>query len=179
MSKKQWVVLIFILGIYPICKWDYYLSNYLFKQYCADADHIGLFVYEKVQLDDKYFMPFPKDTDRRDLDRRFIVGDNLIINRERFDKDYIFNVYKRVPLSNVGPIVAIETSVIRKNDKKLLGKAVSLASGKGWWYRKIASFGQPTSDTCPSGRDENHFPRYRLTHYALIKEVFKQAEQGD
>ncbi len=179
MSKKQWIVLILILGIYPACKWDYYLSNYLFKQYCTDADRIGLFVYEKVQLGDEYFMPFPKDTDPRDLDRRFIVGEDLMINRGRFDKDYIFNVYKRVPLSSVGPIIAVETSVIRKSDQKVLGKAVSLKNGKGWWYREIASFGQPTSKTCPTGRGPRGYSNYRRAHKGLIKKIFTHAKQGE
>ena len=178
MSKKQWVVLIFILGIYPVCKWDYYLSNYLFKQYCADADHIGLFVYEKVQLDDKYFMPFPKDTDRRDLDRRFIVGEDLMINRGRFDKDYIFNVYKKVPISSIGPINALETSVIRKSDQKVLGKVISAANGQGWLNRFGLIGGFP-GVYCPSGRDDRGYSNYRRAHKEIIKKTFTQAEQGE
>lgn len=78
---------------------------------------MGLFVYEKVKLVDEYFMPFPKGKDPRDLDQRFVVGDNLMINRERFDRGFIFEVFKDVLLSDIGPINAVETSIIRKAEK--------------------------------------------------------------
>jgi hypothetical protein len=178
MSKKQWIVLILILGIYPACKWDYYLSNYLFEQYCTDPDRIGLFVYEKAQLGDEYFMPFPKDKEPRDLDPRFIFGENLMINRERFDEDFIFNVYKKVPISSIGPINAEETSVIRKSDQKVLGKAVSAANAQGW-LNQFGLIGGFPGVYCPAGRDENHFPRSRLAHYALVKETFTYQAQGE
>lgn len=171
MKKSVWILLAVIMSSYTACHWDYHLSNYLFKKYCSEEGRTGLFIYEKVALGDEYFMPFPKDKDPRDLDRRFIFEDNLMINRKRFEKDYIFDVYKSIPLSSIGPIIAVETSVIRKDDQKLLGKAVSLANRKGWWYRKIASFGQLTSETCPSGRDERGTPNYYKHHDLLVKEI--------
>lgn len=178
MSKKQWIVLILVLGIYPACKWDYYLSNYLFEQYCTDPDRVGLFVYEKVQLGDEYFMPIPKDKEPRDLGQHFIFGENLIINRERFDEDYIFNVYKKVPISSIGPINAIETSVIRKADQKVLGKAVSARNWQGW-LNQFGLMGGFPGVYCPTGRNEKGFSKYRHAHKALIKKIFTQAEHGE
>ena len=172
--KKTWILLLVIACSYTACHWDYYLSNYLFEKYCNEDGRTGLFVYEKVQLGDEYFMPFPKDKDPFNLDSRFVVGDNLMINRERFDRDFVLDVYKDVLLTNIGPINAVETSVIRISDQKLLGKAISLNNGKGWWYREIESFGQQTVKTCPSGRDEKGFSYYRRAHKALIKKVFSR-----
>lgn len=152
------------------CKWDYYLSNYLFKQYCTDR--AGLFVYEKVQLGDEYFMPFPKNKDPRDLDPRFIIDDNLMINRKRFDQDFILYYYKHILVSSMGPISADETSIIRKTDQKVLGKAVSFNNGKGWWYREIESLGEPTAKSCPVGYDDEGRSYAGLLHNNLINKIF-------
>lgn len=177
--KKMWILLLVITCSYTACHWDYHLSNHLFKKYCNDKDKVGLFIYEEVPLRDEYFMPFPKDVDRRDLDPRFIIADNLMINRERFEQDFTLEVYKDVLLSNIGPINAVETSVTRVSDHTLLGKAVSLKNGKGWWFRDIQSFGQRSVDTCPTGRDEKGFSNYRYAHKALIKRIFTHKIQGE
>ncbi len=77
--------------------------------------------------------------------------------RERFEQDYIFEVYKKIQINSVGPIFEIVTSVIRKSDGKLLGKAISLRSHKGW-LNTLAALGQtPGGETCPSGQDEEGF----------------------
>lgn len=167
-----------IMSSYTACHWDYHLSNYLFKKYCAEEGRTGLFIYKKVELSDEYFMPFPQDKDPRDLDPRFIVGEDLMINRERFDQDFVLEVYKKVPVSSIGPINAVETSVIRRSDEQLLGKAVSAANGQGW-LNKFGVLGGFSGVYCPSGRDENHFPRFRQAHYVLIKERFTRAIQGE
>ena len=157
---------------YGIFFWDYHVSKYLFKQYCEEEGRVGLFIYEKVALSDEYFMSFPKDTDPRDLDRRFIVGENLMINRERFEQDFIFEIYKQKPLSNIGPIVSIETSITRKYDNKILSKTVSIKNRKGW-FSKAASFGYGY-EKCPSSKRESGLVESEFTklHEQIVKKTF-------
>lgn len=166
----MWILLVLIMGSYSACHWDYHLSKYLFKQYCEEEGRVGLFIYEKVELDDEYFMPFPKDKDPRDLDQRFVVGDNLMINRKRFDKEYIFDDYKEIPLSAIGPIFSVETWVLRKGDGKVLGKAVSLTNHLGWWIES-SKFGNK-DESCPSGRDKYGLWNFHRARRLLIKKVF-------
>jgi hypothetical protein len=174
MKKIIWITLMVIIGGYTTCQWDHYLSKYLFEKYCNEEGRVGLFIYEQVGLNKEYFMPFPVDKEPRDLDRRFIFGENLMINKERLEKDYIFDVYKSIPLSEIGPITSIETSVIRKSDKKILSKAVSIRSRKGWFSR-IFSFGY-ASETCPPSWRESGFDvsEYSELHNTIIKKTFNK-----
>jgi hypothetical protein len=178
MVKK----LVFFLVIVPafifvVLTWDYYLSKFLFARYC-NSSLVGLFIYEQVELDDKYFKPIPKDVDRLLLDRRFILDEDRIIDRTVFDEDYEFFVYDATRLSTVGPISAIETSVVRKSDRKVLGKAVSLVNSLGWWTDS-SGFGNKT-DTCPNGRDSFHVPNFFKDHNALVGQVFySETGKGD
>lgn len=167
----MWILLVLIMGSYSACHWDYHLSKYLFKQYCEEEGRIGLFIYEKVELDDEYFMPFPKDKDPRDLDQRFVVGDNLMINKERLEQSYILGKYRKTePISDIGPILSVETLVFRKSDNKLIGKSVHLANRLGWWINS-SKLGIRT-DSCPSGYDSHGNSQSGLLHHRLVKEIF-------
>jgi hypothetical protein len=168
MKKLLWTSAI-IAGAYLLLRWDYHVSNYMFERLCNDDSRIGLFVYEEVALGGEYFMPFPEDAEERDLDRRFIFGDNLMLNRERLEEDYEFIV------NEVGPIGLVATSVILKSDNKILGKAVSAGNQQGWLNRLGAFDGIPGA-SCPSGRDENGFSNNRKNHDNLLREVI-QIEQ--
>ncbi len=117
-------------------------------------------------------MPFPKDKDPRDLSQRFVVGANLMINKERLEVDYILGKYREVrQLSSIGPINYSETAVYRKSDKKLLGKAVNLSNRKGWWHRD-GFLGHPSSDWCPVGHNDKGISNSGLLHHLLLKKVF-------
>ena len=153
-------------------RWDYHLSQYLFKQYCEEG-RIGLFVYEKVPLSDDYFIPFPKDKEQLfNLSKRFVIDEDLVFDKTKLDEKYTFTYRKVVSISDIGPIQALETSVSRNADNKLLGKSISFVNGKGWWYRKVSSFGQPTVVHCPSCYDEKGDSNSGKLHSDLIKEVF-------
>lgn len=52
-------VLLYLMMFYPMLRWDYYVSQYLFEQLCNDETKIGLFVYEQVELDEKYYKRNP------------------------------------------------------------------------------------------------------------------------
>tara|TARA_R110002049_G_scaffold307795_2_gene509529 strand:- start:1200 stop:1790 length:591 start_codon:yes stop_codon:yes gene_type:complete len=157
--------------LYALFTWDNYVSKYLFEQLCNDKEQIGLFVYEKVPLSNEYLMPFPEGEEVRNLDPFFILSDNLMINRDLFDQTYLFETYKYVQYSKIGPIGLSVTSVTRMADRKLLGKAVSAKNSMGW-FNRFASLGAISGNECPSGRDKNHFPNYERSHFELIKSIF-------
>lgn len=161
--------------LYVLFTWDYYLSKYLFEKLCNDDEQIGLFVYGHVQLADQYLMPFPADKEVRDLDYRFILSDNLMINRETFDRDYLYEPYKYVQFSAAGPISLDVTMVTRRSDGELLGKAVSAKNSMGWLNRATSIAGI-SGDECPSGRDENNFANFNKSHKQLIKQIFYRSE---
>lgn len=165
------VITITVLG-YTILYWDYHLSKYLFKHYCEEEGRVGLFIYEKVALPDEYYMPFPEDKDPRDLDSRFIVGENKMINRGRFEQDYIFTIYQHNPISRFGPIESVESSVTRKSDNKVLSKTVSIKNHKGWWV-SVYSFGY-ASESCPSTRRKSGLivSEYTKLHETIIHKTF-------
>lgn len=166
---------ILVLIIWAIFRLDYHVSNYMFEKLCNDPEKIGMFVYEQVELGSEYFMSFPEEIDERDLDRRFVFEDNLMLNRERFEENYELIVNEYIPVSEIGPIGLVATSVIRKSDGQILGKAVSAGNQQGWLNRLGALEGIP-GVSCPTGRDEYGFSKNRKNHDNLLKEVI-QMEQ--
>jgi hypothetical protein len=171
MKRMLWLLLLLIVCTYTAITWDYHLSKYLFEKYCNDG-RLGSVVYEKVELGDEYILPLSeRDIDDRRMDTRFITSDGRAIDRAKFDQDYTLSLYRSEPISSIGPIFAIETTVTRNTDNKVLGKAVSLANGLGWWISS-SGFGN-RSDTCPSGRDDEHVPNYYKAHDDLIRKIFK------
>jgi len=198
MKKSVWTLLIIFLGGYVIFRWDYHVSEYLFEKYCSDPSKVGLFVYETVELPDEYFDPLPtkwvhhKD---HDFDLRFSYGKRPLekffdgknqtykkgihyrysggyrINKGRFEQDYILKDYRPNQLPRIGPINALETSVIRKRDSKVLGKAVSFANHRGWWARAWTWEGN-SANKCPSGRDKNGLANFYKKHDQLISSIF-------
>jgi hypothetical protein len=178
LIKKLVFFLVFLpAAAFVVLTWDYYLSKFLFKRYC-DAGLTGLFVYEQVELDGKYLKRIPEDADRLLLDRRFMLDEDWMIDRELFELEYELLFYKGRSLSTVGPIIAVETTVVRKTDGRLLGKAVSLANGLGWWINS-SGFGSKV-DTCPHGRDSLGAPNYYKDHDHLAGKVFRnEVGKGD
>lgn len=131
-----------------------------------------MFIYEKIELGEECFIPFIKGKDPRGLDQRFVLNGDLIISQEQFKKDYIFEVYKKIPLSEVGPISFMETSVIRRSDSKLLGKAISLHNGRGWLMKKLTSSFGGGGESCPIDQYSRNLSYFRRNHDDLIKNIF-------
>lgn len=171
MKKSIGVTVAVLVVGYVAFSWDYHLSNYMFKKVCGPEGEIGSYIYEKVALDDKYFAPIPPGEELRNMDQRFLYGDNITIDRDVFDRDYSFKTYKYIPYSSLGRISLSQTSVVRKSDGKLLGKAVSASNGRGWFNQFGALDGTP-GVRCPTGRDENGYSYYRMDHKKLIKRIF-------
>jgi len=162
-------VLLFVF--YSIFFWDYHVSKYLFKQYCEEEGRVGLFIYEKVALPDEYFMPYPKDKDEIfNLSNRFVIDEDLVFDKTKLEEKYTFTYRKVVSLSDIGPINSLETSVFRRSDNKLLGKAVSLTNHLGSWIDS-SKFGKKV-EHCPTGYDERGLSNSGKLHLGLIKEIF-------
>jgi len=162
--KIIWTVFILIVLGYTGCSWDYFLSGYIFKQSCKED--VGVFIYEQVELGDEYFIPFPVDKEPRSLDSRFVFGENRLLDKEKFDREYSLEMYKKIPVSEIGPVYLIQTSVTRRSDNKLLSKSVSVRNDMGW-LAKLTSFGY-AHDQCPEVGAYIH----RNNHNSLINNTF-------
>ena len=74
-----WLLLVLSIRGYASLTWDYYLSKYLFSQYCSDS-RVGYEIYERVDLGGEYFVSLEtNDIDIHRLDRRFAIGDSKAI----------------------------------------------------------------------------------------------------
>ena len=146
-------------------------SEQLFEQYCHEEGLVGQFIYERVVLDEKYFVPIPKDP--REINQHFVVDANRMMDKALLEQEYTFSKYSEVKLlSKIGPIYSIETSVIRRSDNKLLGKSVSLFNSQGWLAEQKV-LGPNEGDSCPRGYDKNtDTSEYSLLHATLIKNIF-------
>lgn len=199
MFKKIVIaVLALIVASFVGCQWDYYLSKHLFEKYCDDG-RVGQFIYEYVALPDEYFEPLPTDWvhisdyehdayfefgDRPEITafdgkegsykkgRHYRFNGGYRINKARFEQDYIFEIYKEIEINSIGPIVEVQTAVVRKSDKKMLGKSVSLKNYKGWVAGEMRKGFGSSAETCPSGRDENDVPYFYKNHDLLVKTIF-------
>ena len=171
MKYFIWITIIIIVGSFATCNGDRMYSDYLFEQYCNEEGRTGQFIYERVGLGEEYFLPIPKDP--RKVNFHFIVDDNLMMDKALLEKDYVFSKYSEVmPLSTIGPITSLETSVTRRRDGELLGKSVSLFNSQGWLAERNI-LGQNEGDSCPRGYNKNTGSyEDSLLHATLIKNIF-------
>ena len=171
MKYFIWITIIIIVGSFATCNGDRMYSDYLFEQYCNEEGRTGQFIYERVGLSEEYFIPIPQDP--RKINQHLVVDDNLMMDKALLEKDYIFSKYREVmPLSTIGPISSIETSIIRRSDNKLLGKSVNLSNRQGWLAERNI-LGQNSGDWCPRGYDKNKaIHKYSQLHSTLIRSVF-------
>jgi hypothetical protein len=165
------IIIFIIVGSFVGCYGDKLLSDYVFEQYCNEEGRTGQFIYERVSLDDEYFIPIPNDP--RKVNFHFIVDDNFMMDKARLEKDYVFSKYSEViPLSSIGPISSIETSVTRKSDNKVLGKSISLSNRQGWLAQQ-SILGQSYSDICPRGYNKSiGVSEGGLLHATLFENIF-------
>mgnify|MGYP003636482341 CR=1 FL=1 len=165
------IIIFIIVGSFVGCNGDRILSNYLFEYYCNEKGRTGQFIYERVGLGEEYFIPIPKDP--RKVNFHFIVNGNFMMDKALLEKDYIFSKYSEViPLSSIGPISSIETSVTRKSDNKVLGKSISLSNRQGWLAERNV-LGQNEGDKCPREYNkQKESYESSLLHATLIKNIF-------
>ena len=173
MKIIAWIFMIVLIGAYPACSWDAHLSNYLFEQYCNEEGRTGQFIYERVGLGEEYFIPIPKD--ERELIRVdngfFINGKKLLIDKQRFLRDFTINTMEEMMLSSIGPIYSYETTIVRKSDGKVLSKAVDLLNKKGWLSRQ-SILGMTVGDSCPQYKDNRGRFISKSAHTGVIKNTF-------
>ncbi|WP_338725674.1 hypothetical protein V8687_18165 [Shewanella baltica] len=141
------------------------------RTYCNEDGRTGQFIYERVGLGEEYLMPIPKDP--RKINQHFVVDGILMMNKTILAQDYTFSEYEEViPLSIIGPIYFLETSVVRKSDDKLLGKSVSLFNSQGWLAERNI-LGQNEGDRCPRGYDKKtNISESNSLHSTLYKNIF-------
>ena len=121
-------------SIYLLFRWDYYLSGYLFDNLC-DND-TGVFVYESIEIDPKYFTIIESLEQRNNTGPWFNVN-GYALDKDYFNKHYILIQYEKNKISSIGPLKLLKSYVVRKSDKKVLGEAVTGSNGRGWLAQKL------------------------------------------
>lgn len=72
-------LLIFIGCLYLVFFGDYHVSNYIFKQYCADKNLVGQFIHERKGLSGEFFMQVPlNDVELRKIDKGFFIDEKKV-----------------------------------------------------------------------------------------------------
>lgn len=98
-----------------------------------------------------------------------------LINEREFNELYEYEQYNRTKLFPIGPIYITETSVTRKSDRKLLGKAISLTNKKGWLH-ELSLLWVNTGDKCPRYRDQWGGYVVNADHDTLISNIFHRKQ---
>lgn len=159
IKKKRIAVVLVLFGV---LFGDRLIAQAVFEYHCDN--NMGVFIYEKIELDESYFVPIPDDVRKRDS--QFNISDIEMIDKERIEREY--EIYSPIfeVMSEYGPVQSIKTQIIRKLDKKLMGEVVTFRSYYGWTSRLVPAVN--LGKDCPisvSGPDAN-------LHYRLYKEIF-------
>lgn len=160
------------ISLYLIFFGDYHVSKLVFNHYCND-EFVGQFIHEKIGLSDGFFLN-PPDSPEEELQHDFtlFINDRAdLINERKFNELYEYEQYNRTELFPIGPIYITETSVTRKSDIKLLGKAVSLTNKKGWLH-ELDLLWMNAGDKCPKYRTSQGVNVVNADHNTLISNVF-------
>ncbi|GEM_PF-2592065 len=168
--KKRWIAVSIISIVISIIFGHRIVTKTVFEHYCKT--NVGLFIYEKVDLGEEYFISFPDDKGPGDLDERFIFGENMMLNQQQFEQNYIYDYMKNIKVSFMGPIYSTQTIVTRKSDSKVLGKAVSGVAYVGL-FKALGSNKRPRI-YCPKGQDEKGFYFFNKGHRSLLYHVFNK-----
>ncbi len=145
----------------------------VFNHYCSDEDFAGTFIYEQVELSEEYILippesgksKYPVNISLLIEDRKYLIDEQLL------NVKYDWSLMNRKKFFFVGPIYKVESIVIRKHDKKVLGKAVTLKNKKGWLH-ELGIFMVNTGDNCPIVISEHGRNLSYNHHYDLLKRIF-------
>ena len=173
-GRERMKKVLIVLGcLFLVSCGDYHLSNMVFNHYCSDEDFAGTFVYEQVELSDDYILVPPESVkSRRSIRTSLLIEDRkYLIDEQLLKVKYDWSIRKRKKFLFIGPIYKTESIVIRKHDKKVLGKAVTLTNYKGWLH-ELSIFMENTGNTCPSIVSEHGRNLSYDHHYNLLKRVF-------
>ena len=150
-------VALFFMVFYPMLRWDYYVSQYLFEQLCNDETKIGLFVYEHVELGESEIIRAPvKEYERRKIggeeNSPYKISEGVFADPDALSEKFEVTLlrYKYEKVNSIGPMYTRKSLVTRKSDGKLLGEAVTGTNSMGWANRTL-HIGHYTGQTCKRG----------------------------
>ena len=175
MKYFIWIIIIIIIvGGFAACNGDRIFSDYLFEKYCNEEGRVGQFIYERVGLDEEYFIPIPKDeVELRRVDNEFYIDEKkLLIDKHRLLQDFNIIIMKKSMLSRIGPIYSFKTTIIRKSDGKVLSEAVSLLNKQGWFAEYQSDVFPNEGDSYPEGWDNKGYSLFNKNHRNLIERTF-------
>ncbi len=170
MKYFFWGIVMIVVGVFAACNGDRIYSEHLFEQYCNEEGRTGQFINERVGLADEFFRDIPSKTLGIEIEY-FLNDKKHLIDEVKFHEHYIEKYKVENRLSFIGPIYSYESSVLRKSDGKILGKAVSLVNKKGW-FSETALLWINVGTTCPRHKAEDGTYLANSDHITLINKIF-------
>jgi hypothetical protein len=165
-NKKTWITIAVLVLLSGGCFGELVISDVIFKYHCKK--NIEFSVYETVELNDEYIIDIPKDLRKRDS--RFNISESKMLDKERITNNYNIIFYKKNIISMFGPIESITTFIIRKRDKKVMGKVVSFEKTMGWIDG--LSGNAPVSRHCPAHENKKVKSINGNFHKQLVSKIF-------
>jgi hypothetical protein len=165
-NKKTWVTITVLVLLLSGCFSELLISDVIFKYHCKK--NIEFSVYETAGLNEEYVIDIPKDVRKRDA--RFNVSKNKMLDKERITNNYNIEFYKKNKISTVGPVESITTTIVRKRDKKVMGKVVSFEKTMGWIDG--LSGDAPVSRHCPAHENKKVKSISGNFHKQLVSKIF-------
>ena len=132
----------------------------IFEEHCQNA---GLFIYEKIDLDKKYFLPLPKNKEKLNKIGSGKIYNDMYLDIDKFERDYELIFGERTEISKLENIFYSESKIIRKSDNKLLSKALSVGGFGGGLTQK------GFNKICPPGERPDGWSNHNYNHIFLIK----------
>lgn len=170
-DNKRLLAIFFILVLVLVPTWDMPFDRYRFNQLCEKEG--GIFVYHQVGLPTEFFLA-PGELTKKTIYHR----DGAISVRELGAIGYELNskkIKERFTIRNRTEQNVVSWGVVSKNTTavfdgdQLLGKAVSIRGGAGWFLEKFNLGPGRPGITCPKALSK---PDYATIHEKLIYKVF-------
>jgi hypothetical protein len=172
---RRRLIVLLVVGGYIAIFGEYHLSTLIFRYHCSDDSQVGMHIYERVVLDESYFVPVPEDRKSRfRLNSRLVYPDGTMLDAERLSKDYDISKYmERDIVSSIGPVTSRTSSVSRISDGKLMAKAVGYVQVPGWLSTAASADGRWTR-VCPERQGSQGQSGYGAIHRNFLREVFQK-----
>ncbi len=135
----------------------------IFEEHCQNA---GLFIYEEIELDKKYFL-YMTDSDYKTISVQYVFGDKKI-NLEELGKEYRYVFHERETISEFGNIFYMKTYIVRLKDEKLIGEAVSVGALGGELIQK------DYAHVCPLENDGRNAGDHFKNHFYFLHSIIKK-----
>ncbi|WNO08270.1 hypothetical protein [Teredinibacter sp. KSP-S5-2] len=131
---KWWVVIAVYLALFG----DRHIASAIFYYQCQKGEPVQ--VFETILLEDEFVVLVSKDEKEKfGFDGRFVLDENSVINKSYFESLYEFRYRDDYKISDFGPVGMMVSSIIRKEDGKVMSKAETIYKKYGWLSNKVST----------------------------------------